>query len=123
MSARLKRNAHILNALAHSKPSVRNAILRSRNHDLTHCIGECAFNLLRGNIPLTSSQKAKLTRYKQQLRQVANRRVSLQNKNKIIQKGGFLPALLAPLLSTVIAPLAKTVIGGIVKAIKNKKKK
>lgn len=121
MSARLKRNAHLLHALAHSHPSVRKTILRGADKDLADCVSECSYNVLKGNVKITPSQKAKLTRYKQQLRKVANRRASLKQRHKIIQTGGFLPALLAPLLGSVIAPLAKTIVGGIVKATKRKK--
>lgn len=123
MSTRLKRNAHILKVLAHAHPSVRSTILRGANSDLVNSLAECSYNVIKGTVRLTPAQKAKLTRYKQQLRQVASKGVSIRKKCKIIQKGGFLPILLGPLLGSVIGPLAKTAISGIVKAIKKKKSK
>lgn len=122
MSTRVKRQAHVLSALAKSHPHVCKAILRGADKDLLHCLTECAYNIIRGNIPLTPTQKAQLTKYKRQLRNVANKKTGLKQKQKFVQTGGFLPALLAPLLGSVIAPLTKTVVKGISKAFKKKKK-
>ena len=52
-----------------------------RSLDLLQCVFECAFNLLRGNITLTDAQKAKLTKNKQLLREVASKKVSLTEKH------------------------------------------
>lgn len=121
MSTRVKRQAPILQALAKAHPHVCQAILKGADKDLLQCLSECAYNILKGNVHLTPSQKTKLTKYKQQLRQVSNKRTALKTKQKTLQKGGFLPALLAPLLSSVIVPLAGKAVKGIIKAIKKKK--
>ena len=44
---------------------------------------------------------------------MADKKVSLKQKHKIVQTGGFAPALLAPLLSPLIVPLAKRAVGGL----------
>lgn len=119
MSARVKRNAHILKVLAHCHPSVQKVIIRGATKDLGVCLGECAHNILRGNVPLKPSDKARLTKYKKQLRKVASKSVSLKKRKEIIQTGGFLSALLVPLLGSVIAPVAKKVVRKIVKNITN----
>lgn len=119
----MRRQAHVLHALAKGHPHVCQAILKGADKDLLQCLSECAHNVLQGNIPLSPHQKARLTKYKQKLRQVANRNTALKQKQKIVQTGGFLPALLAPLLTSVIAPLAKTAIGGIAKAIRKKRRR
>ena len=62
---------------------------------------------------LKPSDKAKLTKYSQKLRKVADKKVSLKEKHKIVQTGGFAPALLAPLLAPLIAPLAKGALSGL----------
>ena len=123
MSSRVRRQAPILQVLAKAHPHVCQAILKGADKDLLQCLSECAYNILQGNVHLTPSQKASLTKYKQKIRQVANKRTALKQKQKIVQTGGFLPAILAPLLTSVIAPLAGEAVKGIAKAISKKKKK
>lgn len=69
--------------------------------ELIDCFCECTKNLLKGNVPLTSSQMKKLRREKHNLRQLALKKTPLKEKRKIIQKGGFLGALLPPILSVL----------------------
>ena len=123
MSSRLKRQATVLQALAKSHPHVCQAILQGADKDLLQCLSECANNILRGNVNLTAAQKTQLTKYKQKLRQVADKKTALKRKQQIVQTGGFLPALLAPLIGSVIAPLAEKAVKGIVKAVQKKKRR
>ena len=120
MSSRVKRQAPILKALSQAHPHVCRAILRGADKDLLQCLSECALNVLKGNVKLTPGQKASLTKYKQKLRKVANKKVSLKEKHRIIQTGGFTPALLAPLLKPIIIPLAGKVLQSVVKGMINK---
>ena len=114
MSSRVKRQAPVLQALAKAHPHVCKAILRGADKDLLQCLSECALNIVKGNVPLTSAQKGGLSKYKQKLRKVADKKVSLKQKQKIVQTGGFASALLVPLIGKVIAPLAIKAIGSIV---------
>ena len=107
MSVRIKRHAHVLRALATLHPSVRKAILTHPSRELINCISECCINVLNGNVPLSGSQKAKLTRYKRQIRNVAGKATSLKNKTKVIQTGGFITALLGPLLGSVLSGIVR----------------
>ena len=113
MTSRLKRQVPLLLVLAKANPSVCKTILRSADRDLLQCLSECALNILKGNVKLKPSDKARLTKYRQKLRKVADKRVSLKEKHKIVQTGGFAPALLAPLLAPLIAPLAKGALSGL----------
>ena len=113
MTYRVKRQAPLLLALAKAHPHVCKAILRGADKDLLQCLSECALNILKGNVKLKPSEKARLTKYRQKLRKVADKRSSLKQKHKIVQTGGFAPALLAPLLAPLIAPLAKRAVGGL----------
>lgn len=115
MSARVRRHAETLAFLSKAKPVTCKAIIKGADKDLVHCLCECAHNLLQGSVPLTKAQKTKLARHKQGLRDIAKKSTSLKRKQQILQKGGFLPALLAPLLAPVIAPLAGKVIKKIFK--------
>jgi hypothetical protein len=89
--------------LATAKPKMVKAIINCADKDLVHCLCECAFNVLKGNVPLTNAQKVKLKRYKQHLRALVHKKRA--NKKKILQTGGFLPALLAPIAASVIGPV------------------
>ena len=68
------------------------------NRHFIDCVSECAINILKGNVPLTNAQMSKLRPRKQDLRALS---VKKTKKRKIIQKGGFLSALLAPALSVL----------------------
>jgi hypothetical protein len=63
--------------------------------------------MLRRYFPLTKPQKEKLKRNKAGLRALMKKSVSLKKKKAILQKGGFLGSLLAPIAS-VVAPLLST---------------
>ena len=57
-------------------------------------------------VRLTPGEKVRLRKYKNKLRLIANRRLSIARKRREIQQtGGFLPALLAPLAASVFLPL------------------
>jgi len=71
------------------------------------CVSECAKNVLKGNVPLTNPQMRKLRPRRQDLRALSIKKTSLAKKRKIIQKGGFLSALLAPALSALAGLLLK----------------
>jgi len=69
------------------------------NKEFVDCISECAKNVLRGNVPLTARQNAEVRRNKHNLRALSIKKTSLRKKRRIIQKGGFLVAVLTPILS------------------------
>jgi len=71
------------------------------------CVSECAKNILKGNVPLTDAQMSKLRPRRQDLRALSVKKTSLTKKRKIIQKGGFLLALLTPALSVLDGLLLK----------------
>ena len=113
MTSRLKRHVPLILVLAKAHPTICKAILRSADRNLLQCLTESVLNILKGNVKLKPSYKARLTKYHQNLRKVADNRVSLKEKQKIVQTGGFVPALLAPLLAPLIAPLAEGALSGL----------
>lgn len=72
---------------------------KNASKDFVMCICECASNVLKGNVPLTNSQRKKLSCKKNSLRKLVNKRLGLKRKQKIIQRGGFLSALIGPIVS------------------------
>lgn len=105
MSDRLKNNIHELCVLNKLNNIQRKHFLEIVHPETIKCICEVCLNVLNGNIPLKDSDKNKLKRYKSILRQLVNRqgkkgREQVKNKRKtLIQKGGFLPIILPPLLA------------------------
>jgi hypothetical protein len=96
---RLKRNIDYLKVLSVAKAKQRKAIIKTADSDLITCLCECALNLLNGNLTITDKNLAKLNRFKTPIRQLVDKSVSQADKRKILeQKGGFLPALLVPVL-------------------------
>lgn len=108
MSHPLKKHAACLQMLSTAKPKMINAIIRNADAKLIHCLCECAHNVLKGNVRLTSAQKSKLKRYRQHLRNLAYKKKA--NKKKILQTGGFIPALLAPIAAAVLPSLLGTLL-------------
>ena len=110
MSDRVKKQVICLQMLNRTKnTTLRKAILEYAEADLISALCECAHNILRGTVRLTPREKVRLGKYKDKLRLIANRRLSKSRIRRDIQQngGGFLPALLAPLASTVFLPLLR----------------
>ena len=105
MSARLKRNRLCLCLLAKTDHVLARAIIEKGNGDLVQSLYECAHSILKGNVPLKKSQKGRLRRYRKDLRALEKRKSALHERKRILQKGGFVGALLAPLAKSLLAPL------------------
>ena len=107
MSQRINKYKHHLKFLSECESKHCTHLLKNANGDLIKCICECALNVLCGNIPLDTSQKNNLQKYKHQLRSLTSRK-NITQKKKIIQKGtGLLPFLLAPVITALGSTLFK----------------
>ena len=99
MASRVKKHLDSLKILRKAKPKFRKNFLLGADNDLIKCLCECSLNVLNGNIKLSKNQKKSLRKHRKNIRTLAAKKVGLKRKRKIlIQKGGFLPALLAPVL-------------------------
>ena len=104
MSHKLKKHLPELQVLAKCRPRQRTHFIKQAPKDLINCISEVCSNTLKGNVPLKPAQKRALARYKRNLRQVADKRNSNKKRREIlVQKGGFIGALIGPLLSTLLS--------------------
>lgn len=102
-------NAAALQAMCKSDPARRQALLRTADDTLVRNICECALNTLRGNVRLSADQKKRLSKHRKTLRRLACDRGSWKSKKRLlVQRGGFLPLLLAPIIGSLVASL----IGG-----------
>lgn len=108
-SSLCKKHIAILRALQHLNKEQRKAVLLKADSGIIRCICKCALNVLCGNVPLKSTQRKNLRQYAPTLRRLAAKKGSWKSKKRfVVQSGGFLPLLLAPILGTVISSL----IGG-----------
>ena len=101
MSARMRRNIPMLKLLCGAKPSIVKAVLKGASPDLIRALSECSLNVLNGRIPLTQNQMQQLRRHKQAIRALANRKTTVKRRKQLLQKGGFLGALIKPILGVL----------------------
>ena len=102
MAKRVQKHLKTLEVLETAKPKLRKGILENSEKDLIHCICECCLNILKGNVELTPEQKRRLSYHKMNIRKLSSRDTPFSEKREIlIQKGGFLPALLGPIIGIV----------------------
>ena len=95
-----KRHRETLLVLTKASPHLVRKIILGADVSLIRALSECALNILNGNVSLTPTRKRKLSMFKDNLRDLATRKISMTKKKKVLQTGGFLP-----LLASVIAPL------------------
>jgi hypothetical protein len=112
----VKKYANQLKLLVQCPAQTRNAMISKGDTGLIQALCECALNILKGHVHLSTKQKGNLQRHKTDLRNLADKAISLQKKRKILQKGGFIPMLLKPL----VAPILGTVLGKITKSVSKK---
>jgi hypothetical protein len=99
MSKTLKKFAPYLRVLEKSSPKVRSRLAKKHcSPEFMNCICECAKNVLVGNVNLTPEHKRRLARHKRSLRKLVLKRTPLTVKKRIVQSGGFLGALLGPIV-------------------------
>lgn len=106
MSRVVKANINLLRALACMSPKHRTAVLKTADKSLILSVCECAYNLLKGNVCVSSNKKRKLAQYKNLLRKLVKRGESVKTKKKyLIQKGGgvLLPILLSTVLQAILS--------------------
>jgi len=105
----LKSQLLFLHVLKDAKPKDRGALLTTADDDLIKTIVECAINTLNANNKLTKEDKNKLSKYKNRLRALVNRKISFENKCKLlILKGGFI----VPSLISILSGVTGTLISG-----------
>src|SRR6267154_2230536 len=99
MSQSLKKYSSYLRMLQKSSPKVRSTLTKKHcSPEFIKCICECAKNVLVGNVALSSEHKRRLKRHKLSLRKLALKKTPMKIKKKIVQSGGFLGALLGPIV-------------------------
>lgn len=89
------------------KPELKKHVLNATK-DQINSITEIAVNTLRGNIPFTKRAKNKLQQHKESIRALAKPKLPLKKRKELItQEGGFLPALLTPIIVSLASELIR----------------
>jgi len=107
MSQRMRRYLPILKKITRMGDKARRRYVKTCDKALMDCFSECAQNVLKGTVRLTDRQFNRLKRQKTDVRALANKRTSLRKKRRIVQKGGFIQALLMPAIATLGSVLLK----------------
>jgi len=103
MSKRLEKYAPCLRQLHKASSPAQKKMLKKlhKNSDFIKCLCECAKNIIKGNVKLTIGQREKVRQRKRSFRKLALKKTSLKEKRRIVQSGGFLGALLGPIISVL----------------------
>lgn len=102
----MKANKHMLYILKDCKPKLRKALLQNADSGLVKTINEIAYNILNGNNLIDKKTKAKLKKYKKHMRCLTSPKRSIASKRKLlVQNGGFLPTLIASILTGIIGKI------------------
>ena len=96
-----------LKRLYRLKGQARRKYLKTCSGPVIDCLCECIKNLLKGRVSVKAKQLKALRRYRRFLRKVALKKTSQHERRRIIQKGGFLGALLPALISGISGLLAR----------------
>lgn len=105
-------HAAILRTLAKSKPGVLKKQLQNVSPNVIKVLKKISKNVYKGNVKLTKRQKERLTRHKRCLQELALNKTSLKRSKKLLQRGGFVSAILAPLAGVLLQPILKAITGG-----------
>jgi hypothetical protein len=107
MSKRLQKNQPFLHLLARSSAKRRKKLLQQATKEELTTLFEICLNILRGHLPLTPQLHRKFKKEQNTMRKLADKKVSIGYKKKLInQKGGFLGGLAAitlPILAQLFA--------------------
>ena len=92
MTRRIQQLLPVLKRVGRMSAKEKKEFLKSCNKDFIHGICECVKNLLKGRVPLKPYHLRCLARRRKTLRELALKSTSLQ-------KGGFVGALIQPLIA------------------------
>lgn len=78
------------------------------SEELLKCVCEISYNILKKNVSVSSHQKRKLTKYKNVIKIMSDRKCKVGRKRKILKQfgRGFLPVLfsiIAPILGSLLS--------------------
>ena len=101
MSERTRRYLPLLKQINRLGHRAKTQLIKKCDREFLDCVSECAKNVIKSNVPLKPAQLRRLRRERKNARVLASKKTSLKKKRRILQKGGFLGALLPPVLGVL----------------------
>ena len=98
MSDRTRKYLPILKRRQRLGEKAKKQFIKKCDMEFIDCVSECAKNIIKGNVPLNPAQLRRLCRERGNVKVLAWKKTSLKKKRRVLQKGGFLGALLPPFL-------------------------
>ena len=112
-TARITRNRAALVALNRLDAAAQRQLLPSLSRDALLAVVKCAKNIILERVELDDSQLSWMRRRERDLRRLVAKRTPDRERIRILQKGGFLAGLLAPILLITVGGLASGLINGL----------
>ena len=103
-------HAHFLEYLRNIPPKRQQMLIKASDRPLLEALSELTLNLAGKRIPLTKGQIEKLKPFEEEIYQLSLKKHSSAAKKRILQRGGFISALLSvlpALISTIVAATSK----------------
>ena len=104
-TSRVREHIDILKYLQKISPRRQKAIIKAVDRPILEALSEIALNLIKKNIQLSPSQIEKLKPFEEQIYQLSLRGHGVSKKKRILQRGGFIGALLGSVLPIVLSSL------------------
>ena len=92
-----------LKRLRRMKSGERKQYIKLSGKKFIHDVCECVKNLLKGNVPLKTAHLTCLKKHKQSIRKLSVKSTSLRDRKNLLQKGGFIAALIPALISGLVS--------------------
>lgn len=105
MSQRIRKNSIYLQLLLKTHKSQQKALLNSISPDQLKAISEIALNILHGGLPLSSSQKKRLTPYRKAIRLIGHKKSSQKSKKRTLIKNIKVLIILLKSAETILKSL------------------
>jgi hypothetical protein len=101
MSSNIKRNIHTISKLRTKSKKKRCELIEGSKLELVKALSEIIHNVLSGNVKLSADQHRRLRKHNRCMFDICNTKALKKKKALLIQKGGFLPALIPPALAVL----------------------
>jgi len=105
MSERVQKYIELLRLYQKATPVQRKLLLEIANSEFIRTLCECCHNANLGNIQFAPKTKQKLKKFAPTMRKLASKKDQYKRigrkRQLLIQEGGFLPALLTPIIGLV----------------------
>ena len=98
---RIARHTELLKQLATARQRIQHTTIRQAKKDLVLALVDCAQAIIKEKSPVNPDQYQALVRRSKDISDLIAPGVSLSTRKRVLQKGGFLTAMLGPLLGAL----------------------